>query len=110
MEKIDLGCRFGGHGPLVGGRHLTRRHTLEKIRHELGESLIGSTRPGTGSIGGVCHVGEHLTDVLERLAFQETSQEEISFLPERQLFVQIHLLPSGKEAPSLQFHERGCDQ
>ena len=74
------------------------------------EALVGPHDPGEAEPGRVRQPVEHLGDVLERLALDQSGEQQIALLPQGELVVDVAVTLVGQEAASLQFHQGGGDQ
>ena len=63
------------------------------------------------AVGIVDETGQDLGDVLEGAALQQPGQQQVPFLPECELLVEVHCLLAGEQTTGLQFHQgRGNQQ
>jgi hypothetical protein len=85
-------------------------HTGQEIRREF-EELLFQADAARGHLGGEGgEMVDHLRRILERLAFEEPGQQEISLLPQAEFVIEIEGVVDGQQAPTLQFDQGGGDQ
>src|SRR5690606_31319429 len=86
------------------------RDAGEQVGRHLEEPLLRPGGAGEAAAGLVAEAAEHGGGVLERLALEQTGEEEVALLPERQLLVELDVVPTWQEAAGLELDERGGDE
>ena len=110
VEQIDPRHRLGCDGAQVRGVKALAGDALEQVGHQLVEALVGARRARVGAVGVVGQLAEHAGDVLEGLALQQAGQQEVAFLPQRQLIVEVDVVTTGQEPTRFELDERCGDQ
>jgi len=93
--------RFGCHRSDVRGSHIVDVDALEKVWREFEVLLIEAGPPWDAQRRIVEEVGENVGRVLERLAIEEPCDEEIAFLPQGELVVEVDIGVLGQESLAL---------
>ena len=82
----------------------------EQVGSNVVEALVRPDAAGDAGRGTLAQRPEHRRDVLERLAVEQPGEEQITFLPQGQLVVEVDVGGAGKQPAGLELDERGGDQ
>src|SRR5205085_71737 len=102
-ERRGRGCPDEGRGQVAGG------DAGKQVGGDVEEALLEPGQPGMRAPSGPGQAVELGGRVLERLALEEASQQQVALL-EQQLLVEVGGVAPGQQAPRLQLHERRRDQ
>ena len=82
----------------------------QQVGCQVQEPLLQPGPPGVGQLGPARLTEKGLGRVLERLALQQPSQEQVALLPQGQLLLQIAVVPPGEQAAGLELDQGGGDE
>ena len=85
-------------------------HAVEQVGRHVVEALVGTDLAGHALRRRLGERAEHRRDVLERLALEQPGEQQVAFLPQRQLVVEVDVVATGQQPARLQLDERGGDQ
>ena len=94
---VDPGQRLRGQQLHQGLAEVRRRHAFQGVGGQLQEPLLQPGSSGDRELGRVHQAVHGKRSVLERLAFEQPSQEEVPLLPEGQRFFVFFFRPVGQE-------------
>lgn len=77
--------------------HVERGHARQQIGGQFGEALVEAGGAGVGPTGHLGQAGQQAGRVLERLALDQTGQEQVSLLPDGELVVEVDVGVAGGE-------------
>lgn len=101
---------FRGHRPDVGGSQIIDIDPLEEVGGQFEVALVETGTARNAQCGIVEEFGQDVRRVFERLAVEQSSDEEVPFLPQREFVVEIDIGVLGQQAFALEFDEGGGDQ
>src|SRR5699024_2607032 len=105
MVGVDSGFGLRGEGAHERIAQIERADPRQEIGGEIQVSLVEARSSGEGQRRLVVQVIEQLGRIFERLGFDETSQEKISFLPQCELIVEVYVFVVRKQAAGLQLDQ-----
>ena len=82
----------------------------EQVGGEAEEALLDARRTGIGPTRLRAQTVEDRRHVLERLALEESCEQLVALLPQRQLLVEIEVVAPGEQTTCLQLDERRGDE
>jgi tryptophanyl-tRNA synthetase len=112
VDVIDAHDRLGSrsHRPQVRGLDVLKIDADEQIRCNLHEPLVETGPAWRRQHRRVEEEPENLCCILESLAVEQSCDQQIALLPERELVVQIDVGILGQETLALQFDKRRRDE
>jgi hypothetical protein len=96
VEQVD--DRFGLRRDSAFGSKRTVQplrtlDALHQVGHQPGEPLVGTDQHvGTSRSASSARCGEHLRNILERLALDQSREQQIALFPQRELLVEIDVV------------------
>ena len=110
MVEVDFRRRFGGDRPHERVPQVTCSDALQQIGHHIEKALLEADQSRQRAVGVDHEALERRGCVFERLALEQSRQQQIALLEQPQLFVEVDVVAPGQQTAGLELDERGGDQ
>jgi tryptophanyl-tRNA synthetase len=110
MEKVDTRFRLGLMRLHVRVVEFLRGDPGERIRSQIDITLIRTVDARVTARSCLMQRSQHKGRILECLAFQKSSEQQVAFFPQSEFLIKIAIVEPRYEASRLEFDERGSNQ